>query len=124
MSREQQMNRDVLYRFKYADWMPAKLRSALTSDTGLLLHHSDKQWESIAIILNHLSGLTLPADLIQTISTHLNSPRWPLRMSCLVLLAQDPRQDIHAVLQWTAQHDEHVLVRDMARALMVRSFAP
>lgn len=124
MYREQQMNRDVLYRFKYADWMPAKLRSALTSDSGLLLHDSDEQWEAVAIILNHLSGLTLPTDLVQTITTHLNSPRWPLRLSSLVLLAQDPRHDIRAVLQWTAQHDEHVLMRDMARALMIPSFAP
>ena len=118
MYREQQKNRDVLYRFKYADWMSAKLRSALTSDSGLLLHSPDEQWESIAIILNLLSGLTRPADLVQTISTHLNSSRWPLRLSALVLLAQDPRHNIQAVLQWTAQHDEHMLVRDMARALL------
>jgi hypothetical protein len=104
-------NREPLYKFMYADWMPDLLKSAL-------LHNlNDNDW--VAKVHTMASMLTLPLDyeLINALTESLNDTHWPARMMAIYLLAKSQDSNFAKVLDWTAKYDSSNLVRDMAIAL-------
>jgi tetratricopeptide (TPR) repeat protein len=104
-------NRDPLYRFVYADWMPDLLKSALVHSLA------DDDW---VVRVHTMAGmLSLPADyeLINAVSKNLDDAHWPARLMSIFLLAKSPSSNFNEVLDWAAQYDSNNLVRQMAISL-------
>lgn len=116
----------ALYKFKYADWMPALLRSALLQESGLLLSPVDEDWTIKVHTMAEMLSLPLDHELISVVAKNLNNPKWPVRMMATYLLANSPDgSGFDRVLDWAAQYDSSRLVRDMAAALSAaRQAAP
>ena len=107
----------TLYRYKYADWMPNLLRSALIHESGLLLNPSDTDWVVKAHTMAEMLSLPLDHKLTSAVAENLNHPKWPVRMMAVYLLANSPDGGFDKVLNWTAKNDSNSLVRDMAVTL-------
>jgi hypothetical protein len=107
----------ALYNIQYADWMPGRLKSALTSDSGLLLYRIGSEWEAKAQVLTTMRDLELDAGLTEAVARHLNNPRWPVRLVALYLLAQSQGRAFNDVLDHQTKYDLNRLVRDMAQVL-------
>jgi hypothetical protein len=104
-------NREPVYRFVYADWMPDLLKSTLTHCL------TDDDW---AVQVHTMAGmLSLPLDyeLISAASKNLNDAHWPTRLMAVLLLSRSPSANFVEVLDWAAQYDSNNLVRQMAVAL-------
>jgi len=108
---------DALYEFKYADWMPGRLTSALTSDSGLLLYRISNEWEAKTQVLACMRDLELDAGLTEVVARHMNNQRWPARLVAMYVLARAQGRPFDDVLEHQAKHDLNLLVRDMAQAL-------
>ncbi|MFC1762233.1 tetratricopeptide repeat protein [Planctomycetota bacterium] len=107
-----------LYRFRYADWLPGWLTSALTHESGLLLSPSDTDWEVKVNTLDMLhDGLPLNDSIMQALAGTLRLPQWPIRLLTLTVLAQQQSPGFDQMLQWTAKHDTNAIVRRMAELL-------
>lgn len=117
--KEQQIMAEegVLYKFRYADWMPGWLSSALTDPAGLLLNVVDNDWEVKVHTLNTLEGLDLHAGLLEILGQNLQDPHWPVRFCTVGLIAANPTPGFNRVLAWSAKHDVHPLVRNLATLL-------
>ena len=111
----------TLYPFKYAQWMPELLRSALLADSGLLLREGPDEW--VVKVNTMASMLFLPIDqaLATVIAKNLNHPQWPVRLMAVYLLAKSPGNDFSKVLDWVAQYDASDLVRGIAMSLQSTS---
>jgi len=104
-------NREPLYKFMYADWMPDLLKSAL-------LHNlNDNDWGTKVHTMADMLSLPLDYELINALSENLNDTHWPTRLMAIYLLAKNPNSNFAKVLDWTAKYDSSNLVRDMAIAL-------
>ena len=116
----------ALYKFKYADWMPALLKSALLQESGLLLNPVDDDWMVKAHTMAEMLSLPLDHELIAAVAKNLNNPKWPVRMTAIYLLANSPDgSGFDRVLDWAVKYDSSRLVRDMAAALTAaRQAAP
>jgi hypothetical protein len=103
--------REPLYKYMYADWMPELLKSALVHNLA-----SD-DW--VAKVHTMAAMLSLPLDyqLINALAENLNDTHWPSRLMALYLLAKKQDASFNKVLDWTAEYDSNPLVRDMAIAL-------
>ena len=109
--------RGTLYAYRYADWMPALLGSALTDEPGLVLNTGDGDW---IVRVNTMAGmLSIPIDRDRAtaVARNLSHPEWPVRLMAVYLLAGVPGKDFDRVLDWMAQSDTNDLVRSMAIAL-------
>ena len=91
MEQHAMANREPLYKFMYADWMPALLKSALVHSLAY-----DDWVVKVHIMADMLSGVshpqaTLPLDyeLINTLSENLNDTNWPVRLMAVYLLAKN-----------------------------------
>ena len=104
-------DREPLYKFMYADWMPGMLKSALRSNL------SDENWIVKVRTMTDMLPLPLDYELINAISANLSDPDWPVRLTALYLLAQNRHSNPGKVLDWTARYDSNELVRQMAIAL-------
>ena len=104
-------NREPLYKFMYADWMPALLKSALVQNLG------DEDW--VVKVHSTAGMLSLPLDyeLMNAVAENLNDTHWPTRLMTVYLLAKNRGGSFAKVLNWTAKYDSDKLVRDMAIAL-------
>jgi hypothetical protein len=126
--KEQQamVEQGALYKFKYADWMPALLKSALLQESGLLLNPVDDDWMVKAHTMAEMLSLPLDHELIAAVAKNLNNPKWPVRMTAIYLLANSPDgSGFDRVLDWAVKYDSSRLVRDMAAALTAaRQAAP
>lgn len=107
----------ALYRFKYADWMPALLKSALLQQSGLLLNPVDTEWTVKVYTMVEMLSLPLHHELLSAVAKNLNDANWPVRMMAIYLLASSPDGGFARVLDWTAERDPSPLVRAMAIAL-------
>jgi len=107
----------VLYKLKFAEWMPALLKMSLTHDSGLLLHPGPDQWVVKVHTMADMVQLPLDLELTQAVARNLSDPHWPVRLMALVLLAGNDG-GFGRVLDWTSKYDVHPLVRDMALAWM------
>ena len=111
----------TLYRYKYANWMPNFLKSALVQSKGLLLNPADNQWPVKVHTMAQMLSLQLDAELMNAVAKNLNHPNWPVRLMAVYLLAKSPDSKFGPVLDWTAKNDSNSLVRDMAVALSAAS---
>ena len=104
-------NREPLYKFMYADWMPDLLKSAIKYSLA------DDDWIVKVQTMAPLLALPLDYELIDAVSGNLNDTHWPVRLMAIYLLARDRSSNAGKVLDWTAMYDSNELVRDMAVAL-------
>lgn len=104
-------NREPLYKFMYADWMPALLKSALVHNL------TSDDWVVKAHTMAYMTSLPLDFELINALSENLNDTHWPTRLMAIYLLAKNQNGKFTKVLDWTAKYDSNKLVRDMAIAL-------
>ena len=115
----------VLYKFKFAEWMPALLKTSLTHDSGLLLYPGpDAVGGKGPYPGRH--GPIAPGHR----SDQGGGPEsgghthWPVRLMALYLLALDADGGFGQVLEWTSKYDVHPLVRDMTAALIGGAVEP
>jgi hypothetical protein len=104
-------NRQPPYKFMYADWMPALLKS------GLLHNLTDDDWSVKVQTMAGMLVLPLDYELINALAENLNDVHWPTRLMAIYLLANNQNESFAKVLDWTAEYDPHKLVRDTAIAL-------
>jgi hypothetical protein len=123
--REQQAMADhgTLYPYRNAQWMPALLRSALTSDSGLLLGNGADDWVAAVCTMSDMLSVQLDEGLVAAVAKDLNRPEWPVRMMALYLLAHGSHGDFQPVLDWFAQNDANELVRRIAMSSKPTSVA-
>ena len=111
MEQNAMANRKPPYKFIYADWMPAMLKSAI-------LHSlADDDWVAKTHTLASMLLMPMDYDLINASAESLNDAHWPVRMMALYLLQKKQDSSFAKVLNWAAKYDSHKLVRDMAIAL-------
>jgi hypothetical protein len=110
-------HRGTLYPFRYADWLPRALRSALVGDSGLLLGQGSDDW---VVKVNAMAGmLSMPIDheLAAAVASNLHDRNWAVRLMATHLLATSCGGGFDKVLEWVARNDTSDLVRSMAAAL-------
>lgn len=107
----------ALYKFKYADWMPVFLKSALLQESGLLLNPAETDWPVKIHTMAEMLSLPLDHELMSAAAKNLMDAKWPVRMMAVYLLAKSPDGGFRRVLSWAAEYDTDRLVRDMAVAL-------
>jgi tetratricopeptide (TPR) repeat protein len=104
-------NREPLYKFIYADWMPALLKSALIHNL------TSDDWVAKVHTMAGMLSLQPDFELIDALAENLNDTHWPVRMTAVFLLARNQGSNFNHVLDWTAKYDSNNLVRDMAITL-------
>jgi tetratricopeptide (TPR) repeat protein len=107
----------ALYPYRYADWMPGLLRSALTSQSGLLLGQGPDEWVVKVHTMADMLSMTLDPELATVVARNLSDPKWPVRLMTIYLLSTSPAAGFDKVLDWVAQQDADDLVRSMAQTL-------
>ncbi len=112
----------TLYAFKYAQWLPNLLRSALLSPSGLLLSQGEKEWVVKVHTMADMLSMPMDQELATVVAKNLNHPRWPVRLMAVYLLAATPGNNFGNVLNWVAEYDTSELVRSIAMSL--RSTVP
>jgi hypothetical protein len=118
MEQHAMAGREPPYRFRYADWMPTTLKSAL-------LHNLTRDdWVVKAHIIAGMLPLALDHQLINGVAENLNDTHWPIRMMAMYVLAKKQNQNFGKVLDWAAKYDSNKLVRDMAFALRLAPYNP
>jgi hypothetical protein len=108
----------ALYRYKYADWMPGLLKSALLQESGLLLNPAEDEWMVKVHTMSEMLSLPLDTELMNAVAKNLNHPEWPVRLMSVYLLAKSSENKFNRVLSWAAENDSSQIVRDMAMALI------
>ncbi len=111
------MPHEPLYKHMSADWVAPLLRSALTHESGLLLHPGRDEWGVKVYTMAEMLLLPLDHELIKAVAENLNHSKWPVRMMAMYLLAVKQKGVFDKVLDWTVQNDPSQSVRDMASAL-------
>ena len=111
MEQNAMANREPFYKFMYADWMPALLKSALVHNL------TDDDWVAKVHTMAWMLSLPLDYELINATAENLNDTHWPVRLTALYLLARAQDSNFGKVLDWSAKYDSSKLVRDMAIAL-------
>ncbi|MEJ2702136.1 MAG: hypothetical protein P8Z79_06800, partial [Sedimentisphaerales bacterium] len=106
-----------LYKYLSADWVAPLLKSALTHESGLLLHPGPNEWPVKVATMADMLDLLLDHELIKAAAENLNHRQWPVRLMALYLLAEKQQGIFDKVLDWTIQHDSSPSVRRMAAAL-------
>ncbi len=108
----------ALYRYKYADWIPGFLKSALLQESGLLLNPAENEWVVKVHTMAEMLSLPLDTELMNTVAKNLNHTEWPVRLMSVYLLAKSSENKFDRVLSWAAENDSSRIVRDMAMALI------
>lgn len=104
-------NKEPLYKFMYADWMPPMLKSAL-------LHSlSSDDWVEKTYAMANMTSLPMDYEMMNAVAENLNDTHWPTRLMAVYMLAKSQNKNFEKVLDWTAKYDPNILVRDMAIAL-------
>ena len=111
MEQQAMANREPLYKFMYADWMPDLLKSLVLR--GL----ADDDWVVKVHTMAGLLSLSLDYDLTRAVAENLNDTRWPVRFMATYLLAKSQAGSFAKVLDWSVRYDQSGLIRRMAIAL-------
>ena len=98
-----------LYKLIYAE--PALLKSALARVMD------ESEWSIKFQTMAALLPLKLDYSLVEAVSEQLGNENWPVRLMAVFTLAKSQQQNFQQVIDWTAEHDENQIVRDMAVAL-------
>lgn len=104
-------NREPLYKFMYANWMPPMLKSALVYSL------KNDGWVTKAHTMASMQSLPMDYELVNAVSSSFNDTHWPVRMMAIYLLATTQEDDFAKVLDWSAKYDTNEFVRQMAIAL-------
>ncbi len=104
-------NREPLYKFLYADWMPAMLKSAIVSNL------TDGDWMVKVHTMADIMMLPMDYELTEAVAEGLNDSHWPARLMATYLLAKSQNGEFAKVLDHKAAYDPSQNVRDMAVAL-------
>ena len=110
----------TLYPFKYADWMPDLLKSALIHESGLLLNPADGDWVIKVNTMAEMISMPLDHELAGALAKNLNNAYWPVRLMAIYVLSDSSDAGFSNVLNWMAQYDTNELVRKMALALATK----
>lgn len=111
VEQQQMVNRQLPYAFKYADWMPVMLKSAI-------VYSLDKEdWVVKTHIMVRMLPLKLDYDLINAVARNLNDSQWPVRLMAVLLLGRSQNEGFKEVLDWYAEYDPDEFVRNIATAL-------
>jgi hypothetical protein len=105
------VNQPASYKFMYADWMPELLKSAVIETL------SDRDWIVKSNTMAEMLSLGLDYELTNAVAENLNDTQWPVRFMAIYLLAKNQGSEFNKVLDWHAEYDPHVIVRNMAIAL-------
>ena len=111
-------NREPLYKFVYADWMPAMLKSALVYNLA------GDDWVAKVHTTAAMIGMPLDYELISALSENLNDNHWPVRLMAVFILGNNPGVNFDKVLDWTAKNDTNQLVQAMANTLITSKTGP
>ena len=111
MEQHAMANREPLYEFRYADWMPALLKSALIQTI------TDDDWTVKVHAMAGMLSLPLDYELISAVAENLYDTHWPVRLTAVYLLAKSQDSGFRKVLDSTAKYDSNKYVRQMATAL-------
>jgi len=111
MEQSVMANREPLYKFMYADWMPTVLKSALVHNLA------DDNWIVKVYTMAAIFSLPLDYELINAVSENMDDTHWPVRLMTIYLLAKNQDSGFDKVLNYSAKYDQNELVRDMAIAL-------
>ena len=111
MEQRAMANRAPLYKFKYADWMPTVLKSALAKAI------TDNDWTVRVHTMAGMVSLPLDYELMSALAENLNDTHWPARLMAVFLLAKSQGNNFRKVLDSTAKYDSNEYVRRMAVAL-------
>ncbi|NIA17166.1 MAG: hypothetical protein GWO86_02340, partial [Planctomycetes bacterium] len=98
-----------LYRLIYAE--PVLFKSALARIMD------ESEWNIKLQTMAALLPLKLDYGLVEAVSEQLSNKNWPVRLMAVFTLAKSQQQNFQQVIDWTAEHDENQIVRDMAVAL-------
>jgi hypothetical protein len=104
-------NREPLYEFNYADWMPTVLKS------GLVRALTDDDWTVRVQTMAGMVSLPLDYELMSALAENLNDTHWPARLMAVFLLAKSQGNNFRKVLDSTVKYDSNEYVRQMAIAL-------
>jgi len=111
MEQHAMANREPLYEFRYEDWMPALLKSALIQTI------TDDDWTVKVHAMAGMLSLPLDYELISAVAENLYDTHWPVRLTAVYLLAKSQDSGFRKVLDSTAKYDSNKYVRQMATAL-------
>ncbi len=111
----------TLYAFRYAEWLPNLLRSALLADSGLLLGGGQGEWVVKVNTMADMLSMPIDQDLATAVARSLSHPAWPVRLMAVYLLAHNSGGDFGKVLDWVARNDTSELVRSIAMSLRFAS---
>jgi hypothetical protein len=107
----------TLYPYRYAEWLPKTLRSALLGESGLLLGQGANDWVVKANTMADMVSMPLDQEMAAAVATNLYDRNWSVRLMAVYLLATSYGGGFDKVLDWVAQNDATDLVRSMAAAL-------
>jgi hypothetical protein len=107
----------TLYPYRYAAWLPNLLRSALTTESGLLLSPSEGDWVVKVNAMADLLSMPFDAELTAAVGRNLNARQWPVRLMAVYLLGTTQGEEFTSVLNGMARSDPSDLVRVMAAAM-------
>lgn len=107
----------TLYPYRYAEWLPKTLRSALLGDSGLLLGQGADAWVVKINTMADMLALPLDRELAEAVATNLHDHHWPVRLMAAYLLATGYGGGFDKVLDWLARNDASDLVSSMAASL-------
>ena len=113
--KEQQAmaNREPLYQFMYADWMPELLSSAI------IFNLEDQDWVVKVQTMAEMVSLPLDYKLTAAVSANMQDTHWPVRLVAIYLLAKTQGESFTKVLEWSSQNDSSKIVQDMAKVLLL-----
>jgi hypothetical protein len=111
MEQDAMANREPLYNFKHADWVPPLLKSALVQTLA------DDDWTVKVHTMAPMVWLSLDYELISVLAENLSDTHWPVRLMTVFLLAKSQGNNFRKVLDSTAKYDSNEYVRQMAIAL-------
>ncbi|MHC4634751.1 MAG: hypothetical protein ACYSYU_06000, partial [Planctomycetota bacterium] len=97
MEQNAMANREPLYKFMYADWMPAMLKAALVHSL-----RENEDWIAKSYTMAAMLDLPLDYELLDAVAENLNETHWPARMMAVYLLAGKQGENFKKVLDWTA----------------------
>ena len=107
----------TLYPFRYQEWLPNLLRSALLSETGLLVGGGPDEWVVQVNTMADMLSMSVDRELAEAVAKNLLHSHWPVRLMAVYLLAGSSGDDFAKVLVWVAESDAGDLVRRLAVAL-------
>jgi len=108
MENREMAENKLPYKATTAEWMAPMFKSALTQTLA------DNDWTVRVHSITAIVELPFDYEFTNALSKDLNDQHWPVRMMAVSLLAQKQGYNFAKVLDYTAQYDNSISVRNMA----------